>query len=75
MPKIPSIKPRQIIHALLRAGFLQRGTSGSHVIFRHPETGKIVPVPVHGGRDLKKGTLRNIIRQSGLSVEEFLNLI
>jgi len=38
-------------------------------------TGKIAIVPYHGGRDIKKGTLRNIIRQSGLSVEEFLSLI
>lgn len=60
---------------LLRAGFVERNSSGSHHIFRHSHTGKIVTVPVHGGHDIKKGTLRNIIRQSGLSVEEFLALL
>ncbi len=72
MPKIPSLKPRQVINVLLKKGFIERNTSGSHHIFKHSDSGKIVSIPVHGGHDIKKGTLRNIIRQSGMSVEEFL---
>lgn len=75
MPKLPSLKPRQVILVLNKLEFVQKGTSGSHFIFRCHSTGKIAVVPIHGGRDLKKGTLRNIIRQTGLSVEEFLKLL
>lgn len=75
MPKLPSLKAKQVINVLLKVGFMQRNTSGSHIIFRHPQTGKIVPVPFHGGRDIKKGTLRSIVRQSGLSLQEFVDLL
>jgi len=75
MPKIPSLKPRQVIAVLSKAGFVQRESSGSHFIFRHPDTRKIVVVPVHGGKDIKKGTLRNIIRQTGIPVDAFLDLL
>lgn len=68
------LKPKQVISILLKLNFKERRQTGSHVIFRHESTGKIVPVPVHGNKDLKMGTLRSIIRQSGVSVEEFFNL-
>lgn len=74
MSKLPSLKPRQVISILKQLGFIERNVSGSHHIFRHPGTGKIVSVPIHGGHDLKKGTLRNIIRQAGSTVETFLEL-
>ena len=45
---------------------------GSHHVMAHPSDPKrTVSVPVHGNRDLKRGTLRAIIRQSGFSVAEF----
>jgi predicted RNA binding protein YcfA (HicA-like mRNA interferase family) len=51
-------------------------TAGSHHLLVHPEDPRrIVTVPVHGARDLKSGTLRAIIRQAGLTVEEFRALL
>jgi predicted RNA binding protein YcfA (HicA-like mRNA interferase family) len=41
----------------------------------HGDSSRTVVVPVHGGRDLKPGTLRAIIRQAGLTIEEFADLL
>jgi predicted RNA binding protein YcfA (HicA-like mRNA interferase family) len=73
--RLPALKGRDIIKALKRAGFIERHASGSHVILRHPVTKKIATVPVHGGKDVKRGTLFSIIRQAGLSVESFKALL
>lgn len=68
---LPSVKPKEVIRVLKSLGFEERRVTGSHHIYRHKETGQIIPVPVHGNRDLKKGTLISIIRSSGLSIHEF----
>jgi len=47
---------------------------GKHVVMRHPETKKKISVPVHGGKDIPVGTLRAIIREAGISTEEWENL-
>lgn len=75
MPKLPVLNGEEVVSALERAGFVFRRRTGSHAILRHPETKVTVPVPVHGGKDLKTGTLRGIIRDAGLAVEEFLQLL
>ena len=74
MSKLRPLKPKHILSVLNKLGFRQRRQTGSHLIFRHDQTGKIVVVPMHGNKDIKTGTLRSIIRQSGLSIEEFFNL-
>ncbi|MBF0493212.1 MAG: type II toxin-antitoxin system HicA family toxin [Deltaproteobacteria bacterium] len=71
----PPIKPKQIVKILERQGFILRRVSGSHHIFRHPHTKVMVPVPIHGNKDLKKGTLRNILKQAGLSIHDLLTLL
>jgi predicted RNA binding protein YcfA (HicA-like mRNA interferase family) len=49
---------------------------GSHHILAHPDDPRrAVTVPFHGSKDLKAGTLRSIIRQAGLTVEEFRELV
>jgi predicted RNA binding protein YcfA (HicA-like mRNA interferase family) len=72
--RLPSLKPREVIRILERAGYYIDHTSGGHYIMRHPDRPGRIPVPYHGGRDIKRGTLRSIISQSGLTVEEFLKL-
>ncbi|MBI5299515.1 MAG: type II toxin-antitoxin system HicA family toxin [Deltaproteobacteria bacterium] len=67
---LPVVKPRQIIQILKKRGFKERRITGSHHIFRHAVTGCIVPVPVHGNKDLKKGTLRNILKLADISLAE-----
>lgn len=70
--KLPALKPRQVIKALERNGFYVHHISGSHYILK--KDALRVTVPYHN-KDLKLGTLRSIIAQAGLTVEEFLDLL
>jgi predicted RNA binding protein YcfA (HicA-like mRNA interferase family) len=70
--KLPAARPKMVIRALKRNGFMVDHTTGSHYILIK---GKLrVVVPYHN-RDLKQGTLASIIAQAGLTVEEFLDLL
>lgn len=73
-PKLPSVKPRKIIRALERLGFRLERQSGSHMIFVHPD-GRLIPLPFHSDRELKPGLMRRIIRDAGVSPEEFRRLL
>jgi predicted RNA binding protein YcfA (HicA-like mRNA interferase family) len=67
---LPVLRPREVVAALRRAGFVLDRQSGSHAILKD-EHGRRVTVPMHG-RDLKTGTLRAIVREAGMSVDEFV---
>jgi predicted RNA binding protein YcfA (HicA-like mRNA interferase family) len=72
MRKLPALKPKVVIRALERSGFYVHHVAGSHYILK--KDGLRVTVPYHG-KDLKPRTLASIIEQSGLSVEESLELL
>jgi len=72
MTSLPTLKSRQVIRVLIRIGFIEHRHKGSHKIFKRDN--QRVVVPIHN-RDLKKGTVKNIIDQTGLTVDEFLNLL
>lgn len=75
-PRLPAANARRTIRALERAGFEERRKSGSHRLLVHSEEpSRMVVVPFHGSKDLKAGTLRSIVRQAGLTVDEFLDLL
>ncbi|MCL6479130.1 MAG: type II toxin-antitoxin system HicA family toxin [Peptococcaceae bacterium] len=74
MTKLPTLKAKEVISALEKLGFLVDHVTGSHYILRHPD-GRRAVVPYHGNRDVKQGVLRSIIRQAGISPEEFKKLI
>ncbi|MEK7501912.1 MAG: type II toxin-antitoxin system HicA family toxin [Patescibacteria group bacterium] len=73
MPKIPSIKPRELIRKFEKAGYVVDRQKGSHVILYHPFDKKRLTIPLHV-KDLPKGTLLSIIKQAGLTKEQFLKL-
>jgi predicted RNA binding protein YcfA (HicA-like mRNA interferase family) len=73
MSELPTISARQCIAALEKAGFYVIRQRGSHINLRRDNPFARVVVPNH--RELKKGMLRAIIRQAGLTVEEFLDLL
>ena len=75
MPKLPVVLGRVVIAALRRAGFEVDRQEGSHVVMVHEDSGRIAVVPMHGGRDLPAGTVRKILRQASLTVEEFVQLL
>jgi len=75
MDSLPVLKPRVVVNALLRGGFYIHHQTGSHVRLVHETRPDLrVTVPIHS-KDTPKGTLRRIIRQAGLTVEEFLQLL
>jgi predicted RNA binding protein YcfA (HicA-like mRNA interferase family) len=74
--RLPVVDGRRIIKALQRGGFVLDRVVGSHHVLVHPLNPTLtVTVPVHAGRDLKPGTIRAIVRQAGLTVDEFTELL
>jgi predicted RNA binding protein YcfA (HicA-like mRNA interferase family) len=73
MSKLPIISGQECIKALGKVGFYILRQRGSHIILRRDEPFSEVVVPNH--QELDKGTLRAIIRQVGLSVDEFIGLL
>ena len=74
MAELPQVDGRTVIDALGRAGFEVVRIKGSHHIMKSPAVRALITVPVHGARPVKKGTLRSIIRDAGLTVEQFVSL-
>jgi predicted RNA binding protein YcfA (HicA-like mRNA interferase family) len=73
---LPSCKAREVMRALERAGLVHVRSSGSHKVFQHPDDPqRRTIVSDHRGKDVPKGTLRMIIRQAGLTVDEFIGLL
>ncbi len=70
MTKLPVISGRECVKALQRLGFVIKRQEGSHIILRRESPFAQVVVPDH--KELDRGTLRAILRQAGISIEEFL---
>lgn len=72
MPKLPRVSGRETVKRLLRLGFTEVRQRGSHIVLRkETATGPVgCVVPIHS--ELAVGTLRGVLRQAGVSVEEFL---
>ena len=75
MPPLPRATGRQVVRALQRGGYELSHIRGSHHYLRKPGVAALVVVPVHENRDLPIGTQRSILRQAGLTVEEFIALL
>jgi predicted RNA binding protein YcfA (HicA-like mRNA interferase family) len=73
MSRLPQISGMECVKALQRAGYEVRRQKGSHIILTRQDPYRLVSVPNH--KTLKSGTLRAIISQAGLTVEEFLDLL
>jgi predicted RNA binding protein YcfA (HicA-like mRNA interferase family) len=65
-------KAKETLAKLLRAGFLIKRQSGSHVVLRH-EDGRQTYVAIHT-KDIPDGTLKAILKQAEMSIEEFKSL-
>jgi len=72
MPKLPVLRPREVIAALEKAGFRKVRQKGSHIQFKRGNL--LVTVPNHPG-DLNPQVLRSIIRQAQMTPEELINLL
>ena len=74
--RLPALKAREVMRALERAGLVNVRSKGSHRVFQHPDDAtRRTIVSDHRGQDIPRGTLRAIIDQAGLTVDEFLDLL
>lgn len=74
MGRLSGFRHREIIRRLKQSGFeFDRQAAGSHEIWYNPETSLYTTIPNHPG-DMPEGTLRAILKQAGVSVEEFLTV-
>lgn len=71
MPKLPIISGLEAIKALQRLGFTIMRQRGSHIVLRKDTTGCVVP----NHHELKTGTLSGILKQAGISLEEFIKAL
>lgn len=74
MPKFPVAKPKEIIKVLQKIGFSIDHVSGSHYIMYNQDKTLRTSVPYHN-KPLKRKTLKNILENAGLSVEELRKLL
>jgi predicted RNA binding protein YcfA (HicA-like mRNA interferase family) len=68
MPKLPVLSGAEVVRALEQLGFVQLRQRGSHIVMRRSANGNVVPLH----RELKAGTLAGILRQAGVTQDEFL---
>ena len=73
MSKLPRLSGRACVDALSKIGFYKKRQQGSHIVLRRDDPFAQLVVPDH--KELDRGTLRAIIRQANLSVDEFNRLI
>ena len=72
MSKLPSLKPKEVVRALEKAGFRIVRVRGSH--YQLKKGNLLVTVPMHSG-DLSKTTLKSILRQARMDTEDLLKLL
>jgi predicted RNA binding protein YcfA (HicA-like mRNA interferase family) len=71
---LPVVSGRQVIKALVKVGYLFDHQQGSHIILRHQSPPhRRLTIPDH--KEIAKGTLRQIIRESGLTVDDLMRLL
>ena len=75
MTRLTELSYREVTSRLQRLGFrFYRHGKGSHELWVRDPDGRVIPVPHYRGKKIRKGTVRVIIREVGVSVEEFMGL-
>ena len=70
--RLPVLKVKDLVRVLQKDGFVLAHQKGSHATYKHPVSQKRVTIPIHPGKDLKRGLLRGILGDLSLTPEEFL---
>ena len=71
MSELPQVSGHEAVKAFGQAGFFEERQSGSHAILKKEGFPLLLSVPLH--EELKRGTLRHLIRDAGMTVDEFCN--
>ena len=75
MPSLPTLKAREVLQVLLKAGFYVHHQKGSHARLFHRDKLELkVTIPIHN-KDIPERTLSAILRQASITAEEFLELL
>ncbi len=72
MAKLPSVSGRAVAKVAESTGFSFDRKRGSHAVYRRASDRRRIVIPMHGSKNLKPGTLRGIIADMGLTVDEFV---
>jgi predicted RNA binding protein YcfA (HicA-like mRNA interferase family) len=70
----PGLRPGEVVRLLEKAGFVRWRQKGSHLTMYRAGDRRALTIPIHFAKTMPKGTLRAIIKQAGLTREEFLAL-
>ena len=70
-PKLPVVRPRDVVRVAERLGFIFDRQRGSHAVYRPPADGARVVIPMHSGKDLKAKTLAGILDDLSITPEQF----
>lgn len=73
MPKLPSLKPREVVKKFKNLGFVEHHQAGSHLVMKQRTTGRRAVIPMHA-KDMPLGTLNAILREAGIDRNEFLRV-
>ena len=74
MTKLPVVSGRFLVKAFEKKGYALDHQTGSHIILRHhAPPHRRLTIPNH--KEIAKGTLKNIIREAGLTIEELLEVL
>jgi predicted RNA binding protein YcfA (HicA-like mRNA interferase family) len=72
-PKAPRLTGKRIERAILRAGWYLHHSKGSHFFYRNDEyPGKQITIPIHAGEIIPQRTLRFILEQASITMDEFI---
>jgi len=74
-PALKSVKPRQVVQVAEKLGFVFDRQRGSHAVYLRESDRRRVVIPIHKGGDIRVGLLRSLVRDMGITPEEFLKLL
>ena len=72
--KFPTIKGKELVDFLAKQGCEIKRIKGSHYVLKSAFNNKMIVIPVHSSEELDRGTLRSIIRQAGIDIDDFVDL-
>ena len=74
MSELPILKAKELIRVIEKLGFFKHHQVGSHAQFKHSD-GRRVTIPIHGGKDIGKKTLKGIIDDLKIGRDEFVKIL
>lgn len=75
MSNLPAITGKKAKAAFEKLGYAEVRVKGSHHTLKRDGHCYLLTVPIHGGKNLKSGTLRGLIRTAGITIEQFRDLL